>query len=222
MASAAVTRMLVLGVVSLFQPMNGYQVLRELNSWYVEDWAQVKPGSIYSMLNSLSKQGMLHRHELAEADRAVAVYEVSESGERELGDLVRVGLDGSRGLDPVMFHATMSFAPTLQRAEVIAAVVRRIENVTRYRDGLVSKISNDSMPSHVRHALTLPLAQTEAELAWVTEFRTLLDGGYLWFAGESGDPWEPPPEDAGWEMVAQAQRYQKLIAERRKSGDIQT
>ncbi len=222
MASAAVTRMLVLGVVSLFQPMNGYQLLRELNSWYVEDWAQVKPGSIYSMLNSLSKQGKLIRHELAEADRAVAVYEVSETGAAELNDLIRIGLDGSRGLDPVMFHATMSFAPALSRDEVVAAIGRRIDNVTRYRDGLVDKISNVELPSHVRHALTLPLAQTEAELAWVTDFGSLLENGFLWFAGESGDPWQPPPEDAGWEMVKQAERYRALIAERQTRVNIQT
>ncbi|GAB3755566.1 PadR family transcriptional regulator [Microlunatus parietis] len=214
MASAAVTRMLVLGVVSLFQPVNGYQVMRELNSWYVEDWAQVRPGSIYSMLNSLSKQGLLRRHELTEADRAVAVYEVDPAGADQLNELVRSGLEGTTGPDQIMFQAAMSFAPMLTRAEVVAAIRVRVDSVAQYRDGLVAKISNENIPTHVRHTLTMHYTLAEAELAWTREFATMLDNGFLWFAGESGDPWKPPEDDAGWEMVEQARRYREEIAKR--------
>lgn len=214
MASAAVTRMLVLGVVSLFQPVNGYQVLRELNSWYVEDWAQVRPGSIYSMLNSLAKQGLLRRHELTEADRAVAVYEVDRAGTDQLTDLIRSGLEGATGPDQIMFQASMSFAPMLTREEVVAAVRVRKDNIAHYRDGLMTKISNENLPTHVRHALTMHYTLAESELAWTREFATMLENGFLWFAGESGDPWEPPGDDAGWEMVEQARRYREEIARR--------
>ena len=222
MASAVVTRMLVLGVVSLFQPMNGYQLLRELNSWYVEEWAQVKPGSIYSMLNTLSKQEKLRRHELTEAERAVAVYEVSESGAAEFTRLVRAGLDGSAGLHQVMFQAAMSFAPMLPRADVIEAMHRRLEQVATKREALAHKIGAQEVPPHVRHAVTLEYQLIEAEKAWVSELITMLEGGYLWFAGEPGDVWQPPPDDAGWEMAAEAERYRILLAEREKNRDIQT
>ena len=215
MASAAVTRMLVLGVVSLFQPVNGYQVLRELGSWAVEDWAEVRPGSIYSMLNSLSKQGMLTRHELTEADRAVAVYELSPTGVDEFPVLVRRALDGSAGLNQVMFQVGMSFAPLLPRKDVVAAMRDRIEAVTRYRDDLRSKIGNMNVPSHVRHALTLNHTVVEAELSWVTEFADMVQNGFLWFSGETGDPWQPPEDDAGWEMVEQARRYREELAKRK-------
>lgn len=216
MASAAVTRLLVLGVVSLFQPVNGYQVMRELKSWYVEDWAQVKPGSIYSMLNSLAKQEKLVRHELTEQDRAIAVYEVSETGAAELPTLVQEALDGSTDLSQVMFQAAMSFAPMLTRAEVIEALRRRLDNVARHRDGVMTKIASPELPAHVRHVMSLDFALIESELAWLTEFVSLVENGMLWFAGESGNPWEPPPDDAGWEMVEQAERYREELRKRRR------
>ena len=80
MAGAFVTRALVLGVVRLFEPINGYQVTRELLSWRVEDWARLKPGSVYSMLGTLAKQQLILRHDLEDGSRTVAVYETTEEG----------------------------------------------------------------------------------------------------------------------------------------------
>ena len=39
------TRMLLLGAVALFEPVNRYQIRRELLSWQVDRWANVNPGS---------------------------------------------------------------------------------------------------------------------------------------------------------------------------------
>jgi hypothetical protein len=33
------TRLLLLGPVAIFEPVNGYQIRRELMSWGVESWA---------------------------------------------------------------------------------------------------------------------------------------------------------------------------------------
>ncbi|MGL5853560.1 MAG: PadR family transcriptional regulator, partial [Phycicoccus sp.] len=60
--AATETRLLLLGAVLLFEPVNGYQVRRELLSWRVEEWAHVNPGSIYSGLATLTRQGNLRRH----------------------------------------------------------------------------------------------------------------------------------------------------------------
>ena len=53
------TRLLLLGAVRIFQPVHGYLLRRELLSWQVEDWAHVKPGSIYSGLRTLVGLGLL-------------------------------------------------------------------------------------------------------------------------------------------------------------------
>jgi DNA-binding PadR family transcriptional regulator len=68
------TTITVLGAVALFEPVNGYQVRRELSSWQLDQWAQIKPGSIYSMLTTLTREGYVVRHDVTDDGRPVAVY----------------------------------------------------------------------------------------------------------------------------------------------------
>jgi len=56
---SSTTRLLVLGVVRIFQPVHGYDLKRELISWHVEEWASLATGSIYSQLKTLVKEGMI-------------------------------------------------------------------------------------------------------------------------------------------------------------------
>ena len=53
------TRLLVLGVVRIFGPVHGYDVRRELLSWRMQDWMNIQPGSIYSALKTLEKDGLV-------------------------------------------------------------------------------------------------------------------------------------------------------------------
>ena len=82
--AATETRLLVLGAVRLFEPVNGYQIRRELMSWEVDEWAHINPGSIYSSLSTLGKQGYVDRHDLVDGTREVAVYTSTEAGRTEL------------------------------------------------------------------------------------------------------------------------------------------
>ena len=61
------TRLLVLGAVRIFQPAHGYLVRRELLSWDVENWAAINPGSIYNMLRTLTRDGLLAEVDTADA-----------------------------------------------------------------------------------------------------------------------------------------------------------
>ena len=76
--------MLLLGAVALFEPVNGYQIRRELLSWQVDRWANTNPGSIYHGLTSLTGHGHLLRHDLLDGGREVAVYELTDVGRTEL------------------------------------------------------------------------------------------------------------------------------------------
>src|SRR3954447_9683673 len=82
MASTS-TRMLLLGAVQLFEPVNGYQIRRELVSWRVDEWAHINPGSIYSGLETLARAGHLGRHALVEGSRRVTVYPTTDAGRAE-------------------------------------------------------------------------------------------------------------------------------------------
>ena len=85
------TRMLLLGAVAIFEPVNGYQIRRELLSWGVESWANIKPGSIYNGLATLAQRGDLVRHDLRDGSREVAVYELSDQGRTEFHAALRGG-----------------------------------------------------------------------------------------------------------------------------------
>ena len=87
------TRMLLLGAVAMFEPVNGYQIRRELVSWHVDEWANLGPGSIYSGLTTLEKLGQVVRHDLADDGRTVAVYEITPAGRSELARLLGDALE---------------------------------------------------------------------------------------------------------------------------------
>ena len=99
--SARGTRLLLLGGVAMFQPVNGYQIRRELVSWQVDRWANIKPGSIYHGLGRLAEEGLLRRTDLVDAGREVAVYEVTDAGREQLR---RDDDRGARDRRPVRPH----------------------------------------------------------------------------------------------------------------------
>ena len=105
------TRMLLLGAVAIFEPVNGYQIRRELLTWGVEDWANIKPGSIYNGLATLAQRGELVRHDLRDGSREVAVYELSDTGREEFRRLFEEALTAVRPTAPLAFQTALSMLP---------------------------------------------------------------------------------------------------------------
>ena len=85
------TRLLVLGAVHILQPAHGYLVMRELSTWKVDEWANLKPGSIYNALRTLTKAGLLSREPREEGGSGggKSVYRLTADGETEFERLVR-------------------------------------------------------------------------------------------------------------------------------------
>jgi DNA-binding PadR family transcriptional regulator len=208
--------MLVLGVVVLFEPINGYQIRRELGTWGVEEWADMKAGSIYSMLTTLEREASLRRWDLPETNtRSVAVYESTEAGRTEFRRLVRGGLDGSLGTDTTTFQTAMSFLPFATRSEALTALRQRRERLEAQVAALEVKVGladQKLLPPHVRHLLALDRDLKEREARWLGDFIALIGDGSLAFSGEVAEEWAPPPDDSGWEMVEQSRRYREQIA----------
>lgn len=77
------TKLLVLGVARMFQPVHGYVVRRELLTWNVDLWANIKPGSIYGALRTLTKEGCLEEvgTESEVGRPARTTYRVTDDGE---------------------------------------------------------------------------------------------------------------------------------------------
>lgn len=196
------TRLLVLGVVRIFQPVHGYLVRRELLTWRVEDWAHVNPGSIYNALRTLTRDGFL---EEAGSDAngsrpARTLYRLTMDGDNEFFVLLRAALWTVDHADPAVLNAGISFMGFLRREEVIAALEAR----TAQLDAAVSELEHSirhleevrTSPAHVAEHFRLGIASSEAERGFIWGLTERLRTGYYRFTPEEG--WDSGPGRDGF------------------------
>jgi DNA-binding PadR family transcriptional regulator len=196
------TRLLVLGVVRIFQPVHGYSVRRELLTWKVEDWAHVKPGSIYNALRTLTKEGYLEgAGTYTEGSRPErTLFQLTLDGENEFFVLLRNALWRVDHTDPSSFPAGLSFMLTLRRDEVIAAMDARateLDNATRILEHSVRHLEESrTLPPHVAELYRLSIARLGAERDFTHDVTGRLRAGFYAFEGEPGAGAGPGPD--GW------------------------
>lgn len=206
--AATDTRMLLLGAVALFEPVNGYQIRRELLSWSVDDWANLNPGSIYNGLATLTRQGQLVRHDLADGGRDVAVYEISEAGRLELERLVIAGLEEVSIADRKGFSAAFGLLPLVPPDRALRSLVRRRVVLEETVARLAQPPAPDAAPPHALRGVVLWLDLAVAELAWLRETIEEMKAGRLRLDATT---WTPPADDPGWQMNADRERYRALL-----------
>lgn len=168
--AATETRLLLLGVVQLFEPVNGYQIRRELMSWRVDEWAHINPGSIYSSLSTLAKQGYVDRHDLEEGTREIAVYTTTETGRAEFADLFARSLETVRALDPLPLHSALSMCMLFDRDVVVGHLDRRLPALDAHLADLRERhavAASGLVPPHAVRVLELQTSTAEVERAWV-------------------------------------------------------
>jgi DNA-binding PadR family transcriptional regulator len=212
--SSTATRLLVLGAVSLFEPVNGYQIRRELMSWEVDRWAHINPGSIYSMLTTLAREGHVEQHQVRDGNRDVAVYTTTEAGRDELASLFGSAMETVEVLDPLPLHTAVSMCSMFPRETVRGHLERRLRVLdgslrtsAEERDAYASR----NVPPHVVRLVDLSLATWTAERDWLAEVLGEIEaGGFVAFAGEPAD-WRPDPDDPGWQMAADRERYRAIL-----------
>ncbi|GGR42886.1 DNA-binding PadR family transcriptional regulator [Nocardioides luteus] len=206
------TRMLLLGAVALFEPVNGYQIRRELMSWQVDQWANINPGSIYHALTSLSDKGHLTRHDLVDNGRTVAVYEISDSGRSELERLVSRSLQAVDVYNGVSFYAAFSLMPLLERPAAIQHLSLRLKNLERTLKELDAalRVNVGAVPPHVTSATRLQHDKLHTERTWLVEVLDDVRSGRLSFVDEAPG-WTPADDDPGWQMDADRRRYREML-----------
>lgn len=211
--AATETRLLVLGAVSLFEPVNGYQIRRELMSWEVDRWAHINPGSIYSSLSTLTKQGHVRRHDLVDGTRDVAVYVTTQTGRTELAELFGRALETVEVLDPLPLHTALSMSPLFAREVIVGHLDARAVALGVHLSDLREKLAlttGGSVPPHVARVVELQVSSAEVELAWLDRLRDEVRAGGLSFAGEPL-AWQPADDDPGWQMAIDRERYRGLL-----------
>ena len=190
---SSTTRLLVLGVVRLFQPVHGYDVRRELVSWHAEEWANVAPGSIYSALKTLERDGLVEvmgtNQVGARPERTT--YQITPRGNAEMMELLRETLwQVQAPVDPLV--SALSMMSFLDRKEMISALEARahkIQGNLAHNKMLIDAIDDVETPMHVRAMMKLLDARLAAELAWSAEFRADLAAGKYRTKGDPG--WMP-------------------------------
>lgn len=192
---SSTTRLLVLGVVRIFQPVHGYEVRRELVSWRAEEWASIKTGSIYNALKTLTTEGFL---EVVATDQVGGrpertTYQLTAAGDQEFRSLLREEWWTVRPpIDPLM--AAVSFLGYISRNEAIAALEHRIQHVqgfARHLEFATATQAGIDAPLHIREMHDLMAARTMSEIGWATQMIERLRAGAY---ETSDDPsWQPAP-----------------------------
>ncbi|MDQ6777531.1 MAG: PadR family transcriptional regulator [Actinomycetota bacterium] len=191
----SVNRLLILGVVRIFQPVHGYFVRRELMTWRAEEWAHINPGSIYNALRTLTREGFLAEvgTETQGGRPARTSYRLTTDGETEFLQLLRPMLWTLEPYAQTNLLAAWGFAYALSRDEVIAALEHRVEQVAAHRTSIEFAIDGmrrgSGPPELVAEHLRLTQARLDGEAAWSADLAARLRAGEYWFEGEPNPPW---------------------------------
>ena len=88
--SGEMTRVVLLGVLRN-GPLHGYAIKQTLHGWYMDFWADVKPGSIYAGLKRLVAEGLVEEAGTSRSgNRPVrTTYRITPAGRDELRRLLR-------------------------------------------------------------------------------------------------------------------------------------
>ncbi len=194
------TRLLLLGAVRIFQPVHGYLISRELVSWNVGAWGNVNPGSIYSGLRTLVRQGFLE--ELAAPDSVdPTAYRLTPDGENEYFRLLGEALWEPTPGDPTRLLAGLCFMTSLPRTEVREAMRARAARLQAIISGSGFQMSRleqaRTAPAHTVELFVAARRRLEGELRWAQEFGQRIERGHYRFAGEPGAADGPAP-DGTW------------------------
>ncbi|MFJ1457202.1 PadR family transcriptional regulator [Nocardia sp. N2S4-5] len=192
------TRMLVLAVVRMMQPVHGYDVRRELLSWHADKWANVQPGSVYGALKTMQRDGLIAVEGVGQdgARPERTTYRLTVEGEKVFGDMLREAL-WSTEPPKHSYYAAVSLIPYAPRDEVIAALRSRIlkfEADLVYLDREVERIlagsgdPRETEPHHVADNMRLAADHTRADLEWSRKTLQRIESGELdvW----SGEPYK--------------------------------
>lgn len=189
------TRLLVLGVVRIYGQAHGYRVGRELMGWGVEEWANVKWGSLYHALRKLSEQGRLREFVADGEVTGRTSYEVTEDGEAEFRRLLRKALSTTE--DEALLCAGVTFMIALPRAEAIELLRERLEqlekNEAELRESMDLSDSEWDKPPHVRELFRFWHYSLDSGADWTRQLIVSLEAGQYVMADEVPNASGLPP-----------------------------
>ncbi|MFI1046155.1 PadR family transcriptional regulator [Streptomyces griseoruber] len=187
------TKLLVLGVVRGFGRAHGYRVRAELLSWGIDDWANVKPGSIYHALRQLAKSGLLAATEIADWPGRVD-YSVTPEGEKEFFRLLVEALEQPEHRDD-MLSAGLALMPALTRDRAVCALSTRLavlegQGAVLRKDPEAAEAGKP--PPHLGELWTMRTRYVDLGVEWTRELLERLTSGEYEMAGEHEEAFGMP------------------------------
>jgi DNA-binding PadR family transcriptional regulator len=181
------TRLLVLGIVRGYGRAHGYRVGNDLLSWGADEWANVKWGSIYHALKTLTQAGHLLDHNDIPGRTD---YELTERGEAEFMRLLRDAVRRPQPR-PDFLGAALAMLPSLPRAEAITLLRERLATLEETRDKAEAQVDAWAEPPHVRELFKLWEHTAAGGAEWTRGVIERLEAGAYLMAGEPGSPGTP-------------------------------
>ncbi|GGX44595.1 PadR family transcriptional regulator [Streptomyces fructofermentans] len=179
------TRLLVLGVVRGFGRTHGYRVRAELLSWGIDDWANVKPGSIYHALRQLAKDGLLEASEIAHWPGRVD-YSVTPAGDEEFFRLLVDALERPEHRAD-MLSAGLALMPALPRGRAVAALSTRLGVLEAQRAVLRRESAGacaEGTPAHLGELWAMRVRYADLGVEWTRDLLERVASGGYEMAGE--------------------------------------
>jgi DNA-binding PadR family transcriptional regulator len=178
------TRLLVLGVVRGFGRTHGYRVRAELLSWGIDDWANVKPGSIYHALRQLAKAGLLEASEIADWPGRVD-YSLTPEGDKEFFRLLVDALERPEHRAD-MLSAGLALLPALTRDRAVSVLSTRLAVLETQRAVLreSSAVDAEALPPHLRELWTMRARYADLSVEWTRDLLERVTSGEYEMAGE--------------------------------------
>lgn len=178
------SRLLILGIVMQKQPIHGYDVRRELESWRADQWSNLAYGSIYFALNKMAEEGLVEASNGEHTGKRPArtQYTMTKKGTEEFYNLLReVWWKYEIPIDS--FQVAMTFMNKLPQAELLEALRYRSDLIRAwlrsYEVALPQNMFDDSLPKHVVENLRLSFMRGQAELRWLEEVIEKVERGEL-------------------------------------------
>ena len=181
------TRLMILGLVQWMQPVHGYDVERELESWQAEEWANIAPGSIYHALRKLAEDGLLEEvatEQVGARPARINIPDAPPKGELEFEELLRQYWWSYRAPDRPVPGRIRVPAARCRRREAVAALRNRarVLRAGGRRCTAVALASGlhaaDQKPTHVDwHVRAGDRHEMEVEIAWCERIASSARGG---------------------------------------------
>lgn len=181
------TRLLILGALLERGTAHGYQIRKDLASWQVDLWGNIRQGSVYHGLRQLAAEGLIDKVESDHGSGGPARvhYTPTATGRGAFIALLETALS-SDGRDVAETMAGIGFITALTRDRAISLLQQRIEAFRDRRARVVVEYEDhpDEDWAHHVEAIRFWAHSADSAIEWTEGLIARLEAGDYVMADE--------------------------------------